>query len=104
MRPWFLAALTLAVAVLTAFPLGRHLWQVFNDRPQPAWDSWLAPLETALLRWIGDRGQPAATAWACLQPFLVANACFGGLALHTTFQKLQVSNRTQAVLTFHHPS
>lgn len=27
MLPWFLAALTLVVAVLTAFPLGRHLWQ-----------------------------------------------------------------------------
>lgn len=80
MLPWFLAAVTLGVAVLTAFPLGRHLWQVFDDRPQPAWDPWLLPLETGLLRWIGDRGQPAATAWAYLQPFLVANACFGGLA------------------------
>ncbi len=80
MLPWFLAALTLVVAVLTAFPLGRHLWQVYGDQPQPAWDPWLLPLETRLLRWIGERGQPAATAWAYLQPLLIANACFGGVA------------------------
>ncbi len=80
MLSWFLALLTLGAAVLTAFPLGRHLWQVFDDRPQPAWDPWLLPGETALLRWIGDRGQSAPTAWAYLQPLLISNACFGGLA------------------------
>jgi len=80
MLPWFLAALTLAVVVLTAFPLGRHLWQVFDDRPQPAWDPWLLPIETTLLRWVGDRGQPAASAWGYLQPLLLANACFALVA------------------------
>lgn len=80
MLPWFLAALTLAVVVLTAFPLGRHLWQVFDDRPQPAWDPWLLPIETTLLRWVGDRGQPAPSAWGYLQPLLVANACFALVA------------------------
>lgn len=80
MLPWFLAALTLAVVVLTAFPLGGHLWKVFDDRPQPAWDPWLVPIETTLLRWVGDRGQPAASAWGYLQPLLVANACFALVA------------------------
>jgi len=80
MLPWFLAVLTLAVVVLTAFPLGGHLWKVFDDRPQPAWDPWLLPIETTLLRWVGDRGQPAASAWGYLQPLLVANACFALVA------------------------
>ncbi len=80
MLSWFLAALTLVVVVLTAVPLGRHLWQVFDDRPHPGWDPWLLPVESALMRWIGDRGQPATSAWAYLQPFLIANACFGGVA------------------------
>jgi len=79
MLPWFLATLTLVVVVLTAFPLCRHLWQVFDDRPHPGWDPWLLPVESALMRWIGDRGQPATSAWAYLQPLLIANACFGGV-------------------------
>jgi K+-transporting ATPase ATPase A chain len=53
---------------------------VFDDRPQPAWDPWLLPIETTLLRWVGDRGQPAASAWGYLQPLLVANACFALVA------------------------
>ena len=36
--------------VLTVPPLGRHLYAVFDDRPQPASDRWLNPIESALLR------------------------------------------------------
>jgi K+-transporting ATPase ATPase A chain len=50
MLPWLLAAITLAAVVLTVPPLGRHLYAVFDDRPQPAWDRWLNPIESALLR------------------------------------------------------
>ena len=50
MLPWLLAAVTLAAVVLTAPLLGRHLFEVFDGRPQPAWDRWLNPIELALLR------------------------------------------------------
>jgi K+-transporting ATPase ATPase A chain len=59
MLPWLLAAGLLAAVVLTAPVLGRHLYSVFDDRPQPAWDRWLSPLESGLLRWIGETGRPA---------------------------------------------
>ncbi len=81
MLPWLLAAITLAVVVLTVPPLGRHLHAVFDDRPQPAWDRWLNPIESALLRWIGDAGRSAESAVAYLQPLLISNALFGVLAL-----------------------
>ena len=81
MLPWLLAAITLAAVVLTVPPLGRHLHAVFDDRPQPAWDRWLNPIESALLRWIGDTGRSAESAVAYLQPLLISNALFGVLAL-----------------------
>ncbi len=81
MLPWLLAAITLAAVVLTVPPLGRHLHAVFDDRPQPAWDRWLNPIESALLRWIGDAGRSAESAVAYLQPLLISNALFGVLAL-----------------------
>jgi len=81
MLPWLLAAITLAVVVLTVPPLGRHLHAVFDDRPQPAWDRWLNPIESALLRWIGDAGRSAESDVAYLQPLLISNALFGVLAL-----------------------
>ena len=80
MLPWLLAAITLAAVVLTVPPLGRHLCAVFDDRPQPAWDRWLNPIESALLRWIGEAGRSAESAFAYLQPLLISNALFGLLA------------------------
>jgi K+-transporting ATPase ATPase A chain len=81
MLPWLLAAITLAAVVLTVQPLGRHLHAVFDDRPQPTWDRWLTPFESALLRWIGEAGRSAESALAYLQPLLISNALFGMLAL-----------------------
>jgi K+-transporting ATPase ATPase A chain len=81
MLPWLLAAITLAAAVLTVPPLGRHLHAVFDDRPQPAWDRWLTPIESGLLRWIGDAGRSAESAGAYLQPLLISNALSGLVAL-----------------------
>jgi K+-transporting ATPase ATPase A chain len=81
MLPWLLAAITLAAAVLTAPSLGRHLYEVFDHRPQPAWDRWLNPLESGLLRWIGDAGRSAESIGSYLQPLLISNALFGLLAL-----------------------
>ena len=81
MLPWLLAAITLAAVVLTVPPLGRHLHAVFDDRPQPAWDRWLTPIESGLLRWIGDAGRSAESAGAYLQPLLISNALFGLVAL-----------------------
>ena len=79
--PWLLAAITLAAVVLTVQPLGRHLHAVFDDRPQPTWDRWLTPFESALLRWIGEAGRSAESAGAYLVPLLISNALFGLLAL-----------------------
>ncbi|WP_411876385.1 potassium-transporting ATPase subunit KdpA [Vulcanococcus limneticus] len=81
MLPWLLAVVTLAAVVLTAPSLGRHLFEVFDDRPQPAWDRWLNPMETGLLRWIGDAGRSAENTRSYLQPLLISNALFGLLAL-----------------------
>ena len=80
MLSWFLAALTLAAAILTAFPLGRHLFQVYDGQAQPGWDRWLLPLETRILRWVGDPGDSATTAWGYLLPLLITNAAFGLVA------------------------
>ena len=81
MLPWLLAAITLAAVALTAPSLGRHLFEVFDGRPQPAWDRWLNPIEAGLLRWIGDNGRSADSAMAYLMPLLISNALFGALAL-----------------------
>jgi K+-transporting ATPase ATPase A chain len=83
MLPWLLAAVTLAAVALMAPLLGRHLYDVFDDRPQPAWDRWLNPIESALLRWIGDAGRSADSAGAYLRPLLISNTlfCLLGLAL-----------------------
>jgi K+-transporting ATPase ATPase A chain len=81
MLPWFLAALTLAAAALTAPALGSHLYAVFDDRPNPAWDRWVSPLETTLLRWIGETGRSAESVAAYLQPLLLSNLLCGAVAL-----------------------
>lgn len=81
MLPWLLAALTLGAVVLTTPALGRHLHAVFADQPQPLWDRWLNPLESRLLGWIGNSGQPAESAWEYLSPLLLSNAACGALAL-----------------------
>ena len=81
MLPWLLAAVTLAAVVLSAPALGRHLFEVFDDQPQPAWDRWLNPIEWAVLRWIGDAGRSAESTGAYLVPLLISNALFGVLAL-----------------------
>jgi K+-transporting ATPase ATPase A chain len=57
------------------------LFEVFAERPQPAWDRWLNPIEAGLLRWIGDNGRSADTAMGYLMPLLISNALFGALAL-----------------------
>lgn len=81
MLPWLLAASTLTAVLLTAPPLGRHLYEVFDERPQPALDRWLNPIESALLAWIGDSGRGADSAMAYLMPLLISNALFGAVAL-----------------------
>lgn len=81
MLPWLLAAVTLAAVVLTAPALGRHLFEVFDGRPQPAWDRWLNPIEATVLRWIGDPGRSAESAGGYLLPLLISNLLCGGLAL-----------------------
>ncbi len=57
MLSWLLAALTLAAVALVAPTLGQHLFEVFDERPQPTWDRWLTPIEARLLRWIGETGR-----------------------------------------------
>jgi len=81
MLPWLLAALTLAAVVFLAPPLGRHLYEVFDGWPQPAWDRWLQPLEARLLAWIGDSGRSADSAMAYLLPLLISNGLFAAVAL-----------------------
>jgi len=81
MLPWLLAAITLAAVALTAPSLGRHLYEVFDERPQPPWDRWLSPIESGLLRWIGDNGRSADSAMGYLLPLLISNGLFGAVAL-----------------------
>ncbi|MEB3318975.1 MAG: potassium-transporting ATPase subunit KdpA [Cyanobacteriota bacterium] len=81
MLPWLLAALTLAAVGLTIPPLGCHLHAVFTDQPQPVFDRWLHPVETRLLRWLGESGRPADSALDYLLPLLLVNASCGALAL-----------------------
>jgi potassium-transporting ATPase potassium-binding subunit len=81
MLPWLLAAITLAAVALTAPTLGRHLFEVFDERPQPPWDRWLSPIESGLLRWIGDNGRSADSAMGYLLPLLISNGLFGAVAL-----------------------
>jgi len=76
MLPWLLAAVTLAAVVLTAPLLGQQLFEVFDGRPQPAWDRWLNPIENALLRWIGDGGRSAESTAGYLVPLLISNGLF----------------------------
>ncbi len=80
MNAWIQVALVLALVLGSAPLLGRHLWQVFDDRPQPLLDGWLNPVETSLLRWVGDRGRPAEQAWDYLRPLLLSNLLFGAVA------------------------
>ncbi len=80
MTAWIQVALLLALVLGSTPLLGRHLWQVFDDRPQPLLDGWLNPVETSLLRWIGDRGRPAEQAWDYLRPLLLSNLVFGAVA------------------------
>ena len=80
MNAWIQVALLLALVLGSAPLLGRHLWQVFDDRPQPLLDSWLNPVETTLLHWVGDRGRPAEQAWDYLRPLLLSNILFGVVA------------------------
>jgi len=79
--PWLLAAVTLAAVVLSAPLLGRHLFEVFDNKPQPAWDRWLNPIEAALLRLIGDAGRSAESAAGYLAPLLISNGLFALPAL-----------------------
>jgi K+-transporting ATPase ATPase A chain len=81
MNAWIQVALLLALVLGSAPLLGRHLWQVFDHRPQPLLDGWLNPVETSLLRWVGDRGRPAEQAWDYLRPLLLSNLAFGAVAL-----------------------
>lgn len=81
MVPWLLAALTLAAVLLSAPVLGGHLHAVFGDQPQPGWDRWLQPIESRLLRWIGESGRPADSALAYGLPLVLCNATCGLLAL-----------------------
>jgi len=79
--PWLLAAVTLAAVVLSAPLVGRHLFEVFDNKPQPAWDRWLSPIEAALLRLIGDAGRSAESAAGYLAPLLISNGLFALPAL-----------------------
>ena len=81
MLPWLLAAVTLAAVVLSTPLLGRHLFEVFDNKPQPAWDRWLNPIETALLRLIGDAGRSAESAAGYLALLLISNGLFALPAL-----------------------
>ena len=81
MLPWLLAAVTLTAAWITTPSLGRHLFEVFDERPQPAWDRWLTPIEAPLLRWIGDTGRSADSALGYLIPLLISNGLFAAVAL-----------------------
>ncbi len=80
MQAWLQMGLTLALVLATVPWLGRYLWQVYAEQPQPRLDRWLLPLETRLLRWVGGRSEAVTGAWDYLRPLLWTNFCFGGLA------------------------
>ena len=80
MIDWIQVALLLALVLGSAPLLGRHLWQVYDNRSQPLLDGWLTPVETSLLRWVGDPGRPAEQAWDYLRPLLLSNILFGAVA------------------------
>ena len=80
MNAWIQLTL-LTILFLGISPLlGRYLWQVFDDQPQPWLDGWLTPLEHRLLLWVGDTGRPTEKAWDYLRPLLISNLFFGALA------------------------
>lgn len=81
MTDWLQVALLILLMLGTSRLLGRHLWQVFDGRPQPWLDRWLSPLETTLLRWVGDPGRPAELALDYLRPLLLSNLGFTAVAL-----------------------
>lgn len=79
--PWLIALLTLVVVILSTPTLGRYLFDVFDDRPQPIWDRWLNPLEQQLLRWIGERGTRVDSALGYAGALLISNVLFAGVGL-----------------------
>ena len=81
MLPWLIALLTLVVVILSTPTLGRYLFDVFDDRPQPIWDRWLNPLEQQLLRWIGERGTRVDSALGYAGALLISNVLFAGVGL-----------------------
>lgn len=81
MTDWFQVVVLLALVWATAPVLGLHLFQVFDDQPQPLFDPWLIPVENGVLRFIGERGRPAEQAWDYLRPLLLSNLLFGLVAL-----------------------
>ena len=85
MHAWIQIALLLALGLASIPLLGRHLWQVFDGHPQPWLDGWLDPLESSLMRWVGDRGRPAEQAWDYLRPLLLSNLLFGAVAFLLLF-------------------
>ena len=85
MHAWIQIALLLALGLGSIPLLGRHLWQVFDGHPQPWLDGWLDPLESSLMRWVGDRGRPAEQAWDYLRPLLLSNLLFGAVAFLLLF-------------------
>ncbi len=80
MNAWIQVVLLIALVLGNAPLLGRHLWQVYDGRPQPWLDGWLTPVEDRLLLWVGDRGRPADQAWDYLRPLLLSNLLFGAVA------------------------
>ena len=80
MLPWLLAALTLVAVALSTPAMGRHLFAVFDGRPQPLWDRWLNPIEAKLLGWMGASGREAQSLADYLLPLLMANLGFGLVA------------------------
>jgi len=85
MHAWIQIVLLLALGLASIPLLGRHLWQVFDGHPQPWLDGWLDPLESSLMRWVGDRGRPAEQAWDYLRPLLLSNLLFGAVAFLLLF-------------------
>jgi K+-transporting ATPase ATPase A chain len=76
-----LALITLIAVILTTPVIGRHLYEVFDGGPQPAWDRWLSPLEQRLLHWVGDKGKSSGSAMEYMMPLIISNAFFATAAL-----------------------